>query len=69
MSLMEPVRKNGGMYIDPVFDLQQRNVWTADKVAGELSWNALFLHGYCIINVVGIISCVRGVRSGQAIIS
>ena len=67
MSLMEPVRKNGDLYIDPIFDQQQHNIWTVDKVAGEPGWNVLFFHGYCIISVAGAISCVRGVRSEPAI--
>lgn len=31
MSLMEPEKRNGDLYIDPVFDRRQRYIWTADQ--------------------------------------
>ena len=31
MSLMEPTKKNGALYIDPVFDKKQHWIWTSDR--------------------------------------
>lgn len=48
MSLMEPEKKNGNLYIEPVFDETQRNIWTADKSGGgSVAWVVGFYHGYC----------------------
>jgi hypothetical protein len=48
MSLIEPTKKNGDLYIDPVFDRTQRWIWTADKAdSAGVAWVASFYHGYC----------------------
>jgi len=47
MSLMEPSRKNGDLYIYPVFDKAQRSIWTADKSDAGVAWVVDFNLGYC----------------------
>lgn len=47
MSLMERERKNGDLYIDPVFDAKQRWIWTADRHSASRAWFVFFLNGYC----------------------
>jgi hypothetical protein len=42
MSLMEPTKKNGALYIDPLFDSKQRWIWTADKKSSGSSWRVYF---------------------------
>jgi hypothetical protein len=39
-SLLAPMKKNGDLYIDPVFDPRQRSCWSADKVAVNASQSA-----------------------------
>ncbi len=52
MSLMESTKKNGDLYIDPVFDEKQRWIWTADKQASGVAWYVYFNGGDCnFINV------------------
>lgn len=46
MSLMEREKKNGDLYIDPVFDRTQRYIWTSDKFSESSCWVAGFI-GYC----------------------
>ena len=65
MSLMEPEKRNGELYIDPVFDKTQRYTWTSDDLKGErLRWVVYFDFGDCgysdfiVLNVF-----VRAVRS------
>jgi len=41
MSLMEPEKKNGGLYISEVFDRTQSWIWTADK-SGSVAWVVAF---------------------------
>ncbi len=48
MSLMEPAKKNGDLYIDPIFDRKQRWIWTADKGAASAVWVVIFFDGYCV---------------------
>ena len=47
MSLMEPEKKNGELYIDPMFDYGQRWIWTASKQSASVVWVAYFNKGYC----------------------
>jgi hypothetical protein len=66
MSLMEPARKNGGLYIDPIFD-KQRWIWTADRKSGSLAWHVFFDNGFCDIwHVKNAFTYVRAVRSRQS---
>lgn len=68
MSLMEPAKKNGDLYIDPVFDKTQRFIWTADKQPKGVAWYVNFPWGECFKpDVIGDLY-VRAVRSGQSTI-
>ena len=65
MSLMEPTKRNGDLYIDPVFDKTQRGVWTADKASAGVAWYVSFYDGNCHFYVFHFYY-VRAVRSGQS---
>ncbi|MGH7455514.1 MAG: DUF1566 domain-containing protein, partial [bacterium] len=68
MTLMEPLKMNSDLYIDPVFDPTQQYIWTASKMSAGMAWDVGFSSGYCLsINVGGQVY-VRVVRSGQAIV-
>jgi len=67
MSLVKPERKNN-LYIDSIFNNNQRFIWTADKVKEDFAsweWVVLFSTGSCS-NLLLIYSgyYVRAVRSG-----
>jgi len=47
MSLIEPKKQSHGLYINPVFDNQQRWIWTADKESASRAWFVNFYDGYC----------------------
>ena len=47
MSLMEPTKKNGDFYIDPLFDVTQGYIWTSDLYSASRGWVVYFIHGYC----------------------
>jgi len=64
MSLMEPTKKNGDLYIDPIFDKKQRWIWTCDRVKGATRpWVVYFHYGYCVNNYLSNDYYVRAVRS------
>jgi serine/threonine-protein kinase len=42
-SLLEPMEKNGDLYIDPVFVPRQKWCWSADKVASAASRAAWYV--------------------------
>lgn len=64
MSLMEPTRKNGTLFIDPVFDKTQIWIWISDIYSASWAWYVYFYGGYCKYHDVGIIiASVRAVRS------
>ncbi len=44
-SLMESSKKNGNLYIDPVFAKQQKYIWTGDKYSSDGAWDVLFNNG------------------------
>jgi len=66
MSLMESERKHGNLYIDPIFDLKQSFIWTADIViardGSSRVWAAHFDDGECSIDAVDATNYVRAVR-------
>jgi len=68
-SLVEPEKKNGGSYIDPVFDKNQRWIWTADRETSGVSessvWSVYFVIGDCETYLISNVLYVRAVRSGQ----
>lgn len=47
MSLMECEKKNGDLYIDPVFDKRQWWIWTADRESAGQAWCVTFASGNC----------------------
>ncbi|NUO78820.1 hypothetical protein HUU05_01985 [candidate division KSB1 bacterium] len=52
--MMESEEKNGDLYIERVFDAEQRWIWTADKQAPGAAWVVYFFYGYCSHGVVGL---------------
>lgn len=56
MSLMEPKKNEHGLYIDPVFDKNQRWIWTADREASGGAWVVDFNVGYCYHDLVPLSS-------------
>jgi len=61
MSLMEPKRQ-GDLYIDPVFDRNQPWIWTADKTGAGAAWYVNFNDGNCYRNDLNLNDYVRAVR-------
>lgn len=64
MSLVEPGKKNGDLYIDPAFDYRQTCIWTSSKMGEGVAWSVGFA-GYCSSTNVFNLNYVRAVRSGQ----
>ncbi|MCI0512863.1 DUF1566 domain-containing protein [candidate division KSB1 bacterium] len=67
MSLMEPKRLYGDLYIDPVFDITQRWIWTVDPTTSgsAAAWVVSFHGGYCNPDNLDLNdNYVRAVRSG-----
>ena len=65
MSLMEPAKNENGLYIDPIFDSNQKWIWTCDPVQGASSaWVVSFSDGVCYYYQFFIY--VRAVRFGQS---
>jgi len=67
MSLMEPEKKNY-LYIDPIFDRKQMEIWTAEQTYGaSWAWFVSFYYGGCNRNLLLFNNnYVRAVRSRQA---
>ena len=64
VSLLESSKKNGYLYIDPVFSKKQYWIWTGDKFDGsEVAWYVLFYDGSVYWNYIRYGSYVRPVRS------
>ena len=69
MSLMEAKEKSAGLYIDPVFDTNQRWIWTSTQPRASAAWLVDFNGGYCYGNDLGVFghpTYVRAVRVGQS---
>lgn len=47
ISLMEPVKKDGDLHIDPVFYPCQKRIWTSDFRKAGMAWTVSFDAGYC----------------------
>lgn len=62
MSLMEPARKSNGLFIDPIFDVKQSWIWTADRIVSGGAWTVNFYGGYCFDYAFNFNYCVRAVR-------
>ena len=65
LSLMEPAKQSDGLFIDPIFDRQQRWCWSSDKRAGGGVWLVLFSNGNVNWSYESYGSIVRLVRRGQ----
>ena len=66
MSLMEPEKKNGDLYVDSVFDARQEWIWTADLFEGRpWAWVVSFNGGDCHYEF-DFYYYIRAVRSGQS---
>lgn len=44
-SLLESSKKNGNLYIDPVFSVEQKTMWTGDTFSSEAGWLVSFERG------------------------
>lgn len=63
MSLMEPERRAGGLYLDPAFSRRQWWIWTADRESAVGVWVVYFYGGGCFVHVpLGGSTYVRAVR-------
>ena len=65
MSLLEPTKKNGDLYIDPVFDNKQSWCWSADSRDSGSAWLVLFYGGEVHWSLHASYVFVRAVRCGQ----
>lgn len=63
MSLMERERKNGNLYIDPLFDPRPSWIWTANRYSASDAWLVNFNVGYCYSHRVDVTFYARAVRS------
>jgi hypothetical protein len=64
-SLLESSKKNGDLYIDPVFSNKQCSIWTGDSYSSAASWVIYFDVGYVNQRSHGGDNYVRPVRSGK----
>lgn len=46
VSLLESSEQNGGLYVDTVFDIKQRWIWTGDSYSSGGVWRVYFDDGY-----------------------
>jgi hypothetical protein len=64
MSLMESEKKNGDLYINPVFDPKQGWIWTSDLYNASHGWGVFFDSGSCYDGDIAVFNVyVRAVRS------
>ena len=65
-SLLESYKKNGGLYIDPVFSNKQGSIYTGDKENGSAAaWRVRFSYGSVYLYNFNHYDYVRPVRSGK----
>ncbi|GAX62571.1 hypothetical protein SCALIN_C35_0010 [Candidatus Scalindua japonica] len=62
-SLLESSVNNDFLYIDPVFDIMQRLIWTGDRFGSRGAWNVNFATGNVIWRFTNLNLYVRPVRS------
>ncbi len=67
MTLMEHAPNSAGLYIDPIFNSQQRSwMWTADRGEADSAWYVNFNYGYSRLNrIKSGNNHVRAVRRRQ----
>lgn len=64
ISLLESSKKNGNLYIAPIFDRNQRWIWTGDKKRGSNeAWDVNFVYGIVSWSPFNDHGFVRPVRS------
>jgi len=64
LSLLEDEKKNGDLYIDPLFNKKHRYIWTSDLEKGiSRAWAVHFYYGQCYSTRFYCASYVRAVRS------
>ena len=64
VTLMESSKRNGALYIDPIFSNKQNQIWTGDtKNGSEVAWDVYFNYGlvnwYHFYNVYNYVRSVR----------
>jgi len=64
-SLLESSKKNGSLYIDPIFSKKQSRTWTGDKISTGGLWCVDFYGGQVIKLSKRENSYIRPVRSGK----
>lgn len=62
-SLVEPTKKSGDLYLDPIFDDRQRWCRSADKKSPSRSWSIVFYEGALYYPTFNFPYYVRAVRS------
>ncbi len=68
MCIMEADKRNGELYIDPVFQVAQPRIWTSDSYQGESfsnAWVVYYYGGYCSFLLLNAGYYVRAVCSQQ----
>lgn len=68
-STMESSWKNEDLFIEPFFDIQQKNCWSSDTNGPKRAWKANFHLGYIIDNSIDHENSVRAVRSLPSVLS
>jgi len=65
MSLVEPRPREHRFHIDPVFSIEQNEIWTTDENAVGEAWAVNFGWGFCFETPAKDVNHVRMVRSGR----
>ncbi|BBO16515.1 conserved hypothetical protein [Candidatus Brocadia pituitae] len=62
ITLLKPGKTDKGLYVDSLFNDEQKWVWTSDLSSASSAWVVGFGTGYCGYGVFGLDSYVRAVR-------
>ena len=62
ISLLKPTKMNHELFIDPLFDNEQRWIWTSDLSSASSAWVVNFVSGLCYYGDFSGGVCVRAVR-------
>ena len=63
VSLLESSKKNGNLYIDPTFSVEQKTIWTGDLFSSEAGWLVSFERGQVLRDYNFNYFFIRPVRS------